>query len=91
MQQTKSKWIVTVYRADLAIAAVNFLSSRNKTLIQSTFLFCPNRPCLRNVFMKLKKKFSKIFSFDKRASASTFQLNIISHVNIKDKVRKKQQ
>ena len=38
----------------------------------------------------IEKKIFKDF-FDKRASASTFQLNIINHVNIKDKVRKKQQ
>ena len=61
MQQTKSKWIVTVCRADLAIPAVNFLSYRNKNLIQATFLFCPNRPCLRNFFMELKKKKFKNF------------------------------
>ena len=45
----------------------------------------------KNFFIELKKKISKIFSFDKRASTSMFQLTIINHVNIKDKVRKKQQ
>ena len=91
MQQTKSKWMVTVCRADLAIAAVNFLSYRNKNLIQATFLFLPNRPCLGNFFRELKKNFLQIPTFDKRVSASIIQLNIINHVNNKDKIRKKQQ
>ena len=91
MQQTKSKGIVTVCRADLAIAAVNFLSYRNKNLIQATFLFFPNRPCLGNFFRELRNFFSQIPTFDKRVSAGTIQLDIINHVNNKDKVRKKQQ
>ena len=37
-----------------------------------------------------KKIFSKI-SLDKTASTTVFQLTIINHVNIKGKVRKKQQ
>ena len=65
MQQTKSKWIVTVCRADLAIAAVIFLSYRNKNLIQATFLFRPNRPCLRNFFIELKKKIQKFLVLTK--------------------------
>ena len=91
MQPTKSTWTVTVRRADLAIAAVNFLSYRIKTLIQATFLFFPNRPCLGNYFRELKNFFSQIPTFGKRVSASTIQLDIINHVNNKDKVRKKQE
>ena len=34
MYQTKSKWIVNVCRANLAIAADNFFSYQNKNLIQ---------------------------------------------------------
>ena len=64
-QQTKSKWMVTVCRADLAIAAVNFLSYRNKNLIQATFLFCPNRPCLRTSLSNWKKKFQKFLVLTK--------------------------
>ena len=78
-------------RADLAITVVNFLFYQNKNLIQAIFLFFPNRSCLRNFLRGLKKGFQKFLILTKEQSANTYQLNIINHVNIKGKVRKKQQ
>ena len=88
MYQTKAKWIITVCKADLEIAADDFLSYQNKTLIQASFLLFQNRSCLRILLRGLKQHFSKICSFDKRASTGMQQLNMTIPVDIRGEIGK---
>ena len=46
---------------------------------------------LKKLLEGIEKKFQKFLVLTKEQSANTYQLNIINHVNIKGKVRKKQQ
>ena len=75
-------------KADLEIAADDFLSYQNKIFDSSQFPVVSKSIMFKKLVEGIERRFSKICSFDKRASTGMQQLNITIPVDIRGEIGK---